>query len=331
MAKEQKQKVPELSGFVFNPELGLYIADGCFHNGFGLLGTSLNGSDKELQKGAHDKCHELYRYSPWESGYNVFAYLAAGELGLLSSGNEEISFTFSEALGLAKLLGVRIGTNREFTTYDRNYDRDYVPILLGDVYDFTQDDKDIDVYAGIATVLQEKKKYKFLDVHGEQIKPIRVRGAQARALRNADYGDVFRSDVGTVGYRDESTFLASGKRVTEFDEQGIPTKLDNEKYECTRSKGKYAHGHNHLSEFVGHRWIVDPKKGVVVMKKLGTDYWKLVGEFEDGEGRYKSVCCVSSTTYLTKQIDDRFWKTNIFAVTNLENVVEECLKALVVK
>lgn len=314
---ETEQNTSKLSGFTFNEKLGLYVNQMLLSRGR----LSWDSTKREVSA----KCKELYGYYPWESGYNDYAYLAAGSLGLLSGNHEDISFTFQQAMELAKVLGVRIGNNREFTVDDNCYSKWHSPLLLGDVYDFTRDDTEIDVYLGITTVLQDENRFHFLDEHGELIKPVKVKGAQAKALRDARSGD--RKAYGSTGimYKDEFAFLNSGKRVTEFDEYGIPCVLDNESYGCIPREEGPAHDHKHLSEYLGHRWEVNPEKGLVVMDKLQTDYVIPVSR-----SMFRGVSHVGATaTYLTRGIEETFWKTNIFAVTDLENKVEESLKSLV--
>src|SRR3989344_8387144 len=105
----KESAVPTLGGFTFNETLGLYVTN------YGLLGNGgldINGNSdefKEFRRRACNQCLKLHNYSPWESGYNNFAYLAAGSLALLSGNHESIEFTFPEALELAKLLGVHLG------------------------------------------------------------------------------------------------------------------------------------------------------------------------------------------------------------------------------
>src|SRR3989344_2193003 len=312
-----KQNTPELSGFIFNEKLGLYVNQ--------MLLSRGRLSEDSTKRDVSAKCKELYGYYPWESGYNDYAYLAAGSLGLLSSDKEDISFTFQQATDLAKVLGVRIGNNREFTVDDNCYGNWHSPLLLGEVYDFTRDGTEIDVYLGITTVLQDENGFHFLDEHSELIKPLKVKGAQARALRDARSGNQNAYGSSGIIYKDELAFLNSGKRVTEFDEHGIPCALDNEKYDCLPRIEGPAHAHKHLSEYLGQRWEVDPKKGIVVMSKLKTGYVIPVSR-----SMVRSVSHVGATaTYLTTRIEETFWKTNIFAVADLENKVEESLKSLV--
>jgi len=311
------QNTPKLSGFIFNEKLGLYVNQ--------MLLSRGRLSEDSTKREVSAKCKELYDYYPWESGYNDYAYLAAGSLGLLTGNREDISFTFQQATELAKVLGVRLGNDREFTVDDNCHGTWHSPLLLGDIYDFTRDGTEIDVYLGITTVLQDENGFHFLDEHGEPIKPLKVKGAQARALRDARSGD--RMAYGSTGimYKDESAFLNSGKRVTEFDEHGIPCVLDNQKYGCIPREEGPAHAHTHLSEYLGQRWEVDPKKGIVVMSKLETYYVIPVSR-----STFRSVSHVGATaTYLTTGIEETFWKTNIFAVADLENKVEESLKSLV--
>ena len=328
--KNPKNDVAPLRGFVFNEELGLYVADSGFRQGLGLLGSELGVKNpkesRELLKSAYVRCQEIYGYIPAESGINVFVYLAAGKSGLISDDHEDIEFTFEESLGLAKSLGVRVGTNREFMLYDRMYGSRHVPLLLGDVYDFTRDDTKIDVYLGIVTVLKDGKKYKFLDENSEPIIPVRLKGAQAKALRQANVGKIDDSRDGIVVYEDKSVFLQSGKRVSEFDEQGIPCAFDNREYGCIPKRGRYSHDHRHVSEFIGHRWVVEPEKGLVVMHIENTEYWK-----PDGNGMYRNIGHIGPTTYLTQAIDETLERTNIFAVAGLENKVEEFLRTLTTK
>ncbi len=318
------KNAPKLEGFTFNEKLGLYVADR------GLLGKGLSikvysDKSKGLVQRAYERC--------WDSGYNEVAYLAAERLGLLGHGGENIEFTYPQTLELAKLMGLHVGTNKEFMLNDGHIENLFggsdVAVFFNDVYDFTQDNKEIDVYRGIVTVLKQGKKYTFLDENNEPIKRVRVKSAQAKALREAGEGDVIRAEYDYVAYRDEASFLQSGKRVIEFDEQGIPCKLDNGEYGCIPQKGRYPHGHDHPSQFIGHRWIVDPTKGLVVMHKVVIKYLKPVGR-----GMYNGVGACSffaPTTYLTCGIDEVFCRANIFAVTNLENRVEESLRALLLE
>ena len=106
--KNPKNNVAPLSGFVFNNQLGLYIADSGCPQSFGLLGCDLgvknSKESQELLRRAYVRCLEIYDYNPQESGYNVFAYLAAAKSGLLSDNHDDIEFIFAQALEFAKSL-----------------------------------------------------------------------------------------------------------------------------------------------------------------------------------------------------------------------------------
>src|SRR3989338_6523117 len=117
------QNTPKLSGFIFNEELGLYVNQ--------MLLSRGRLSEDSTKREVSAKCKVLHDYYPWESGYNDYAYLAAGSLGLLSSDKEDISFTFQQATELAKVLGVRIGNNREFTVDDNCYGKWWLGLSSG--------------------------------------------------------------------------------------------------------------------------------------------------------------------------------------------------------
>ncbi len=353
------------NGFVYDEKLNLYIADtrtddgsekGARIKGLGLFAGDY-GSD-EIKELAIKRCNATikdwwhYGVRDWgESGYSAIPILATAMVkqgympkisekpnehedtfmnlhdALKLAESVDISFNFSEALKIAGALGTSIGTHHEFMQYDRSYARTDIRLLLGDVWNFASDNKDIFVYTRVGSMSQDPLQ--FFDRNGEPLEPIRITGVQAKTIRNARMGKVIYG--GWIAYESKKAFLDSGVRVTEFDEHGIPTKMDHEENTCkppTRKDG--SHDHGRMSDYEGHRWVVNPDKGIVAVHIIKDMYEMCLKETPGWVKGLGLKGCVGPTTYLTTPIT-KAHHANIFGVANQDqiNKMDRVLEELV--
>lgn len=162
---------PDLEGFSYDEELGLHVTDK------GLLWDDKFDGVRE-------------RLGLW-----------VREKDGLASG-----LSYLDALTFTRHLGLGLGTNRDFITHSNGtspvLERD---LMLGDVYDFELDEENVFVYLGVAGF--DRDHGVFLDVDAHLVKPVVVRGAQAKILRG------------------NNEVLTRRAFVKEYDENGIPTEL----------------------------------------------------------------------------------------------------------